>query len=159
MPEQQLFQEDLIFQEDFEDLDEALVTMAKRFLQADLVKKPYEEAIKKREKEYPTGIDLSVVGEGLPNIAIPHTQREYCKAAKVALVKLNKGISAGNMINPVEKLQNVRYLFMIINHEDSGQTSILSKIMELVTNVDNIRALEEAEDITSLYKVVEKYTL
>ncbi len=159
MPEQQLFEENLIFQEDFKDIDEAFGTMAKRFAQANLVKNSYEESIKKREKEFPTGIDLSIIGGCLPNVAIPHTEREHCKVTKVVLVKLNQGISIGNMMNPVQRLQNVRYLFMILNSADSEQAGILSKIMGIVTNVDDINALEKAETIESLYKVVEKYKL
>ncbi|MBP2631375.1 MAG: fructose transporter subunit [Firmicutes bacterium] len=159
MPEQQLFEKNLIFQEDFKDINEAFGTMAKRFAQADLVKNSYEESIKKREKEYPTGIDLSIIGGCLPNVAIPHTEREHCKVTKVVLVKLNQGISTGNMMNPVQRLQNVRYLFMILNSADSEQAGILSRIMEIVTNIDDINALEKAETVESLYKVVEKYKL
>jgi PTS system galactitol-specific IIA component len=159
VPEEQLFQEDLIFQEDFKNIDEVFGTMAKRFVQEDLVKNSYAESIKKREKEFPTGIDLSVIGANLPNIAIPHTEREHCKATKVILVKLNQGISVGNMMNPSQQLQNVRYLFMILNSGDSEQAGILSKIMDIVTNADNIKTLEKAENIKQLYKVVEGYTL
>lgn len=159
MPEQQLFEKNLIFQEDFKDIDEAFGTMAKRFAQANLVKNSYEESIKKREKEFPTGIDLSIIGGCLPNVAIPHTEREHCKVTKVVLVKLNQGISTGNMMNPVQRLQNVRYLFMILNSADSEQAGILSRIMEIVTNIDDVNALEKAENVESLYKVVEKYKL
>lgn len=159
MPEQQLFEKNLIFQEDFKDIDEAFGTMAKRFAQANLVKNSYEESIKKREKEFPTGIDLSIIGGCLPNVAIPHTEREHCKVTKVVLVKLNQGISTGNMMNPVQKLQNVRYLFMILNSANSEQAGILSRIMEIVTNIDDVNALEKAENVESLYKVVEKYKL
>lgn len=159
MPEQQLFQENLIFQESFKNINEAFATMAKRFIQADLVKNSYEEAIKKREKEFPTGIDLSVIGADLPSVAIPHTEREHCKVTKVILVKLDQVISVGNMMNPSQELQNVRYLFMILNSADSEQAGILSKIMELVANAEKIKALEKAEDRESLYKVVKGYTL
>jgi PTS system galactitol-specific IIA component len=159
MPEQQLFEENLIFQENFKDIDEAFCTMAKRFTQANLVENLYEESIKKREKEFPTGIDLSVIGGHLPNVAIPHTEREHCKVTKVILVKLNQGISVGNMMNPAQNLENVRYLFMILNSADSEQTGILSKIMEIVTDSNNIEAMEKAENVASLYKVVKDYTL
>lgn len=159
MPEQQLFQKNLIFQENFKNVDEVFGTMAKRFVQADLVKNSYEESIKKREKEFPTGIDLSVIGANLPNIAIPHTEREHCKTTKVILVKLDQAISVGNMMNPSQQLQNVRYLFMILNSADSEQAGILSKIMDIVSNADNIKALEKAKNIESLYNVVKGYTL
>jgi galactose PTS system EIIA component len=159
MPEQQLFQKNLIFQENFKNVDEVFGTMAKRFVQADLVKNSYEESIKKREKEFPTGIDLSVIGANLPNIAIPHTEREHCKTTKVILVKLDQAIAVGNMMNPSQQLQNVRYLFMILNSADSEQAGILSKIMDIVSNADNIKALEKAENLESLYNVVKEYTL
>lgn len=159
MPEQQLFQKNLIFQENFKNVDEVFGTMAKRFVQADLVKNSYEESIKKREKEFPTGIDLSVIGANLPNIAIPHTEHEHCKTTKVILVKLDQAIAVGNMMNPSQQLQNVRYLFMILNSADSEQAGILSKIMDIVSNADNIKALEKAENLESLYNVVKEYTL
>jgi mannitol/fructose-specific phosphotransferase system IIA component (Ntr-type) len=159
MPEQQLFQENLIFRENFKNIDEAFGAMTQRFLQADLVKNSYEESIKKREKEFPTGIDLSVIGADLPSVAIPHTEREHCKVTKVIVVKLDQAISVGNMMNPSQELQNVRYLFMILNNTNSEQAGILGKIMEIVTNADNIMALEKADNIESLYNVVKGYTL
>lgn len=159
MSEQQLFEEKMIFQESFKNIEEAFGVMTKRFVQADLVKLSYGESIKKREKEFPTGIDLSVIGAGLPSVAIPHTEREHCKVTKVILVKLNQAISVGNMMNPSQELQNVRYLFMILNNTDSEQAGILGKIMDIVTNTDTIMALENAENVESLYKVVQGYTL
>ncbi|MBP2643264.1 MAG: fructose transporter subunit [Firmicutes bacterium] len=158
MLELQLFQREWIFKEDFKSIDEAFTIMAKRFVQADLVKNSYEESIKQREREYPTGIDLSVVGADLPNIAIPHTEREHCKTTKVVLVKLDQAISVGNMMSSSQELKNVRYLFMILNSTDREQTGILSKIMELVSKADNIKALEEAESVENLYEVVNGYT-
>lgn len=57
----QLIQKDLIFKEDFINLNEAFEIMSDKLLKLGLVKEGYLNAIKEREKDYPTGIDLSAV--------------------------------------------------------------------------------------------------
>ena len=149
----QLFEQELIFKEDFTNLDQAFEVMADKLFKRGLIKETYLESIKEREKNYPTGIDLSVVEEGFPNVAIPHTESEYCNATKVILVKLQNEITVKNMMDSNSELK-VKYLFMILNKAGGEQANILASIMDFVTNKNNINSLEKSETIEELYNVV-----
>lgn len=149
----QLFEHELIFKEDFTNLDEAFEVMADKLFKRGLTKEHYLESIKEREKNYPTGIDLSVIEEDFPNVAIPHTESEYCNATKVILVKLQNEITVKNMMDSNSGLK-VKYLFMILNKAGEEQANILASIMDFVTNKNNINSLEKAETIEELYNVV-----
>ena len=149
----QLFEHELIFKEDFTNLDQAFEVMADKLFKRGLTKEHYLESIKEREKNYPTGIDLSVIEEDFPNVAIPHTESEYCNATKVILVKLQNEITVMNMMDSNSELK-VKYLFMILNKAGGEQANILASIMDFVTNKNNINSLEKAETIEELYNVV-----
>ncbi|BBK75255.1 PTS sugar transporter subunit IIA [Clostridium butyricum] len=150
-----LIEKDLIFKEDFVSLDQAFKCLSKKFLERGLVKEGYLEALMEREKNYPTGIDLTAVFQGFPNIAIPHTESKYCNATKVIVIKLERDIVSKDMMNPDKDL-NVKYLFMILNKDGGEQSNILAKIMEFATNKENISMLAASDSLDSIYDVVNK---
>jgi len=150
-----LIEKDLIFKEDFVSLDQAFKCLSKIFLERGLVKQGYLEALMEREKNYPTGIDLTAVSQEFPNIAIPHTESMYCNATKVIVIKLERDIVSKDMMNPDKDL-NVKYLFMILNKDGGEQSNILAKIMEFATNKENISMLAASDSLDSIYDVVNK---
>lgn len=150
-----LIEKDLIFKEDFVSLDQAFKCLSKIFLERGLVKQGYLEALMEREKNYPTGIDLTAVSQEFPNIAIPHTESKYCNATKVIVIKLERDIVSKDMMNPDKDL-NVKYLFMILNKDGGEQSNILAKIMEFATNKENISMLAASDSLDSIYDVVNK---
>ena len=150
-----LIEKDLIFKEDFVSLDQAFKCLSKIFLERGLVKQGYLEALMEREKNYPTGIDLTAGSQEFPNIAIPHTESMYCNATKVIVIKLERDIVSKDMMNPDKDL-NVKYLFMILNKDGGEQSNILAKIMEFATNKENISMLAASDSLDSIYDVVNK---
>lgn len=150
-----LIEKDLIFKEDFVSLDQAFKCLSKIFLERGLVKQGYLEALMEREKNYPTGIDLTAVSQEFPNIAIPHTESMYCNATKVIVIKLERDIVSKDMMNPDKDL-NVKYLFMVLNKDGGEQSNILAKIMEFATNKENISMLAASDSLDSIYDVVNK---
>lgn len=148
-----LIEKDLIFKEEFCNLNQAFKCMSEKLLEKGLVNKGYLDALTEREQSYPTGIDLTVVCKEFPNIAIPHTESKYCNATKVIVVKLNKAITAKDMMN-ADKDLNVKYLFMILNKDGGQQSNILAKIMEFATKKENISKLMKANSLDSIYDVV-----
>ena len=150
-----LIEKDLIFKVDFVSLDQAFKCLSKIFLERGLVKQGYLEALMEREKNYPTGIDLTAVSQEFPNIAIPHTESMYCNATKVIVIKLERDIVSKDMMNPDKDL-NVKYLFMILNKDGGEQSNILAKIMEFATNKENISMLAASDSLDSIYDVVNK---
>lgn len=145
-----LYDRELILKSDAQTQEEVFKEIGAFLLKKDLVNEQFTDAIIEREKNYPTGLDLAPVAEQLPNVAIPHTETEYCKSKAVVFVKLNNQITFHNMINPDEALR-VKYLFFIINNEKTNQTDVLSNIMAFITNKENMRTLERLDTAESIY--------
>ncbi|AAK80900.1 PTS system galactitol-specific IIA component [Clostridium acetobutylicum] len=154
-----LFKEDLIFIEDAKDSNEIFKKIGQRLIQKGLVKDNFIDGIIEREKKYPTGMDLSVIEGQEYNVAIPHTEREYCLSKRIVFVKLKKEVEFKNMIAPEDTLK-VRYLFMIINNENDAQTNILANIMDFITNKENMDKLNKTDNEEEIFEfITDKQTI
>lgn len=109
--------------------------VADQLVQKGFVKQTFLENLVQREDSFPTGMDLSVVHESLPNIAIPHTEGEFVNTRCIIPVKLMTPVSFHNMINPSASLE-VSFLFMILNNDPGAQTNILSEIMGFISTTE-----------------------
>ena len=148
-----LFRKDLIYIKDAEDSTKLFKIIGKELIQKRIVKDNFVDAIIEREKNYPTGIDLSVVEGQKYNVAIPHTEIEYCCDKCIVFVKIKNEIGFKNMISPDQELK-VKYLFIIVNNENEAQTNILSNIMDFITNKNNMDMLEKINDEGELYDFI-----
>lgn len=150
-----LFKDDLIFFENVATWEELFEQVGSKLLDKNLVKPSFVEAIKERERNYPTGLDLSVVGEDTPNVAIPHTETEHCNSDQIVVVKLNNEIMFNNMIAPDKEL-NVRFVFFILNSQKSAQTNILSNLMGFFTKDNNVNHLNQLETAEEVYQYIQE---
>lgn len=150
-----LFSEDLVFIEEAQDSNDIFNKVGKKLIEKGLVKQSFIDAIVEREKDFPTGLDLSVVDAEtkIPNVAIPHTEGEHCNAKKVVVVKLKNEIVFNNMISPTDKL-SVKFLFMILNNERSSQANILASLMDFFTKNQNVNKLCELNDEKEIYNYI-----
>lgn len=135
--------------------EELFEDLYKKLKADDLVNDKFLEMVKEREENYPTGMDMSLVNENLPNIAIPHTESEACKVTRVIPVKLKEKIKFNNMIDPEKELE-VSFIFMILNNEGGQQTDVLAKIMDFVTKTDDIEKMYELDDADKIYEFIKE---
>lgn len=153
----QLFDSNLIFFENVSTQQELFNSVGNKLLQRGLVKQAYVEAIFEREKNFPTGLDLSVLGDDVPNIAIPHTEVEYCNEEQIIVVKLNEKITFRNMIAPDKEL-DVKFAFFILNNQKTEQTGILSNLMGFFTKDNNIKILNSLNTNKDIYQFLISHT-
>ncbi|MBO0452333.1 PTS sugar transporter subunit IIA [Candidatus Enterococcus murrayae] len=127
-------------------------------LNKQLVTEDFLGNLLERERNYPTGLDLSPVSEGLPDIAIPHTESEYVKTTRIIPIKLNKEITFHNMISPSEQL-SARFLFMILNENGEAQAGMLADIMDFINSVDKAElcAFFKLEETEAIYQFLEEH--
>ncbi|WP_018662698.1 PTS sugar transporter subunit IIA [Heyndrickxia acidiproducens] len=154
----QLFKQDLILFESVSTQRELFENVGAKLLEMGLVKPAYTNALIERESHYPTGLDLSVVGENTPNVAIPHTETEYCNAEQVVIVKLENEVPFYNMISPDKKL-NVKFAFFILNHQKKAQTNILSSLMEFFTQDGNVSSLNQLNSKEEIFQFIQSKTI
>lgn len=148
-----LFQKDLIFFEDAKTKDELFRLVGGKLLEKKLVNPGYIEAITERESKFPTGLDLGVVKAGSPNVAIPHTEVNYCNWKGIVVVRLKEEITFNNMISP-DKGIPVKYAFFILNNEKNSQTNLLSYLMSFFTAEDKMSRLDSLETSEEVYQFI-----
>ena len=120
---------DLIFKNlSYETKDEILDFLAEKLTASNYVESDYANALKEREKEYPTG--LSSRGE---SIAIPHADTCFVKKDAIAIATLKKPITFNCMDNPKEKL-SVRLIIMLAMSKPHGQIEMLQRVVTVIQN-------------------------
>lgn len=147
-----LISKDEVFISNGKTSSEVFENVANQLYTAGLVKKDFLDNLIKREREYPTGMDLSVIDKSLSNIAIPHTESGYVNERRIIPIKLNNEVYFNNMINPSEKLP-VKFLFMILNNDPEGQANILSEIMGYVSSnpIEDLQAIFNSDSIEYIF--------
>lgn len=153
-----LFFEETIYVSDKTTQKEVFEEVYLNLLNKQLVTENFLESLLERERNYPTGLDLSPVSEILPNIAIPHTESEYVRTTRFIPIKLKNEIIFHNMISPSDQL-SIRFLFMILNDNGEAQAGMLADIMDFINSVDKdkLRIFFELEDTEAIYKFLEEY--
>lgn len=115
------------------------------------LKETYLDSIKKREKEYPTGLYLDSY-----SIAIPHTDAEHTSEEFVAIIKPNSQVGFMNMEDPDEALK-VDLIFLLALKDSDNQLAVLQEIMQIIqdeTVVNNILNSKDNEDIMRTLKEI-----
>ena len=116
------------------------------------VKKTYEEAIHKREEEFPTGLEL----EGNFNVAIPHAETDHVNKEAIALGILDEPIFWESMEDP-ENTLSVHLIFLLAIKDPQmvvpnlkaltdnvfSKPEIVAKIKNSTNSKDTIRLLKE----------------
>lgn len=120
-----------------------------------LVKDGYLENILIRESKYPTGLNLEPINPDYGNIAIPHTDIEYCNGKKIIYVANKVFLKMNNMIAPEETLEVNRFFFLI-NNTHENQINLLTDLMELINESDqeNVEKLLSSNDKRDIEKVL-----
>ncbi|MDF7639355.1 PTS sugar transporter subunit IIA [Lactobacillus sp. ESL0791] len=126
-----LFNPDAVFVSNAKNVSEFFQEVSEKLLAEKLVKGNFLEEITKREEKYPTGLDTSPIAQELPNIAVPHTEGEFVNTRLIVPVALLNSIQFKNMIIPDENL-TVKFVFMILNNDPTGQANILAQIMDFL---------------------------
>lgn len=145
-----LFRRDLIFFEDIKTQKDLFRSVGEKLLKKKLVRPGYIEAIIDRENQFPTGLDLSVVYPGSLNVAIPHTETEFCNWKGIAVARLSEPIDFHNMIAPQKSIP-VKFAFFILNNEKNSQTNLLSYLMDLLTSRVRISDLDKLGTQKDIY--------
>ena len=150
-----LFEKDLIWKLEATSQEEVFDQVSQLLLDKGVVKESYQAALKEREKDFPTGLDMEFLGKDLPNLAIPHTDTGHCLAEKVAVVHLKEPVIFHNMIAP-DKEVAVSLLFFIINGSNQSQTSILAHLMDFFTSPGNLEILSACQTEEAIYQFIQE---
>lgn len=144
-------EEDLVFYNlPFVNQDQLFDFMADKLEKKDYVTKGFREAIKKREKEYPTGLKLS----GL-NVAIVHTEAVFSNTEKLMVIKPKEPITFKNLedLQPIE----VDLVLGLILNDSNTHLEILQKISTLLQEQKVIKEIQDVKSQSELLSLMQYY--
>lgn len=93
------------------------------------VKESFREAIKLRERSFPTGLPTNPIG-----VAIPHADRVHVKSNALLTVTFEHPVQFGLMGGGLEELVDVQLAFVILVSNADDQVSMLMKLMNIIQN-------------------------
>ena len=137
----------------FEDNMEALEYTAKLLLDRKLVKDSYLDAIKDREKSFPTGLEFQNYG-----IAIPHTDSEHVNSESIVINILDEPVKFEQMAT--EGLYtDVNIIVMLAIKNKENQVPYLQTLIEIFQDEQKVNVLIGNGSNKELEETFEQYLM
>lgn len=133
--------------------NEAVTYMGNNMNEWGYVNDLYVDAVIKREKETPTGLQ---VGEYV--FAIPHAEQGYVIKQALSIATFESPIKVSSMIQPKKVLETKLMILMAIKDPDK-QVQMLSRIMSIFQDVELLKELERARSREEMLRILEKTNL
>lgn len=135
------------------DQEEYFEKIYQKLNQLDYIEAGYLDAIIKREREYPTGLQTPFL-----TVAIPHTDPEFIKKPFIYLVKLERPIVFGQMGTTDTKIQ-VECTFVLGMEKGEEQLVVLQSLMKMFSNEEVMNRLKTVEGEQELYQIVSNFLI
>lgn len=113
-------------------------------------KDSYVEALIKREKEFPTGLDIDGFG-----VAIPHTDVSHVKKAATGVAVLKKPVTFIQMGTDDEEVE-VKLVFMLSVVDPNAHIDELQRILSIIQDTNVLEQLSQADDAGKIIEIVKE---
>lgn len=134
---------------DVDSKDGIMENMGGRFVELGYCRSSYIQALKDREMEFPTGIDIDGVG-----IAMPHTDVSHVNRAGIGIATLKKPVAFVHMATD-DTLVPVRVVFMLAVDDPQKHLEKIQDILAVIQDkktLEIIMKAEKPEDIINIIK-------
>lgn len=128
--------------------DEVLEKVGDAVIRAGYAKESYVQALKDREKDYPTGLDVDGIG-----VAIPHTSVEHVLKSGVAIATLKEPVTFVQMGTDDETAE-VEVVFMLAVTDPSGHIDELQQILAILQDTAVLQKLMNAENAQQIIELI-----
>lgn len=129
--------------------EELLKKMSSVLFGENFVKESYQEAVIKREKEFPTGLPTGGI-----HIAIPHTDCEHVEKEGFLVGVLEKPVKFEIMATNGEFV-DVELVFMLAIKKPENQVFMLQKLITLCQDEEKLKLLKSGKKIDEIKKILE----
>lgn len=141
----------LIFIElEAENCEDVLDQVGGALIKEGYCKNTYKEALKIREAEYPTGLDIDGIG-----VAIPHTDISHVEKQGIAIAVLKNPVTFVQMGTDDETTE-VRLVFMLAVKEPKTQIDRLQTILGIIQDKDILKKLLEVKDTEEIIEIIKE---
>ncbi|MCC0701946.1 MULTISPECIES: PTS sugar transporter subunit IIA [unclassified Clostridioides] len=134
------------------DYESIIRELGNKMYQKKYVKNTYINAVLKREKTLPTGLNI-----GEMCVAIPHTDSQHVNESNVAVGILKNSVKFNSMIDPTDKL-DVELVFLLAVKNPDSQVKLLKDLMSVFQNIKLLRDIKNAstkEEVAELLNFIE----
>lgn len=132
------------------DSNEIIHYLADKLFEVGDVNADFEQAVKDREKVYPTGLPIGKI-----SVAIPHTDVKYVKSPAIAIATLKNPVGFKNMANNKEVI-DVKMVVMLAMKEPHSQVDMLQKLMGLFQNQELLEKIYSLDDSNEIFDIISK---
>lgn len=150
---QTLFKRDTVFfledKNEYSD-KEVLMFLGTQLFKLGYVKESFGKALVDREKVFPTGLRMKGY-----SIAIPHADLGHVYKPCIGVVRLKGTASFKDMID-LDVEVKAKFVFCIAIAEEQKQTDVLQNLMEIASDEEVMKQMEEAETEYDIYKILWK---
>lgn len=133
---------------DVQNSNDVIKELGGIFLESDLVKETYINAVLEREQTMPTGLNTGTI-----NVAIPHTDSEHVNESALALATLKKPVKFRLMDDPTKEV-DVEIVFLLAVKDPMEQLGLLRKLMSIFQDDKLIYKMKNAQDDHSLNEIL-----
>lgn len=147
-----LFDEKLVILNDPSESEASLLeSIGKRLYLEGYVKDTFADALKEREKNYPTGLRT------IPyEIAIPHADEIHVLQEAIVIIRPKKGVEFREMAT-LDKYVNARFIFMLLLKKESRHAECLEILLEMAQDGAVMEGLEKSEDERAAFQLLKEY--
>lgn len=138
----------VVFHPDAKSKDEVLHVMAQRLEELGYVKPSFEQALKDREANYPTGVPLEK-----NNVAIPHAEGKHVNRSAILACILEDDVFFGSMADKNDMLP-VRIVVALVLTDAKKHLSLLQTLMKSVQQTAVTDALLDCGDAQAAYDIL-----
>ena len=144
--------EDLVlFDLDVKNFNDMVDEVSRPFVLNGYVKDSYVDAVKKREVNFPTGLQLTNT-----SIGMPHTDPGHANKTGITVALLRNDITINQMEDP-SKTVEAKLIFMLCVSKPEEQMVLLQKLMTILQNDVAMTEFMDSKSKQELYIVADKY--
>ncbi len=129
-------------------VEEVITQLSNELLKRETVKPAYVDAVLAREKEYPTGIPVSVP------VALPHTDAEYCLKPAIIVGKLAQPVPFGMMGGEEDEVVEVRLVFMLSLPDPKNQIETIKNLTEMFRKDSVLEKILQTQSLDEIKAII-----
>ena len=148
---QSIFKELIATDVEAKNSEEVIRKVGKLFYDNGFVKDSYIDAVIKREKVYPTGLQLDGIA-----VAMPHTDPPHVNRSGVCVAKLKNPVTFQHM-GAEDVLVQAELIFMMAIQNPDEHMETLQKVLNVFQNVEIAQKFKNAKNNDELYEIALKY--
>lgn len=141
---------------DAKNTDEIFEKLGGNLVDLGIAKETYVDALKEREKNFPTGIIINEDGLAL---ALPHTSVDYVNKSAISIATLKNPVKFNVMGGAEDEFCSVNIVFMLAVDDPNAHLEQLQRIVQIFQDsqfLEDLTNADNPEKVIDIFKIKEE---